>query len=70
MYSNFYSNEKSPFQAESRSFSPSIGFSKLFLHGAGILGHGVTGETESRIEADKAMLNCRTRHLLKKKIRA
>jgi len=47
------------------SFSPRTEFDGLHLCGASTLSHGVAGVTQSGIDAAKAVLNCRTRDLLK-----
>lgn len=52
-------------QAGACSFSPRTEFDGLFLCGASTLSHGVAGVTQSGIDAAKAVLNCRTRDLLK-----
>jgi len=76
---NLYGIEKSPTQVGPWAFSPRTEFDGLFpvragspgppgrdgLCGASALSHGVAGVTQSGIDAAKAVLNCRTRDLLK-----
>lgn len=62
---NLYGIEKSPTQVGPMAFSPRTEFDGLFLCGASTLSHGVAGVTASGIDAAKAVLNCRTRDLLK-----
>jgi len=47
------------------AFSPRTEFEGLYLCGASTLSHGVAGVTQSGIDAAKAVLNCRTRNILK-----
>jgi all-trans-retinol 13,14-reductase len=62
---NLYGIEKSPSQVGPWAFSPRTEFEGLYLCGASTLSHGVAGVTQSGIDAAKAVLNCRTRDLLK-----
>ena len=62
---NLYGIEKSPSQVGPWAFSPRTEFDGLYLCGASTLSHGVAGVTASGIDAAKAVLNCRTRDLLK-----
>ena len=62
---NLYGIEKSPQQVGPWAFSPHTEFEGLYLCGASTLSHGVAGVTGSGIDAAKAVLNCRTRDLLK-----
>jgi phytoene dehydrogenase-like protein len=62
---NLYGIEKSPQQVGPWAFSPRAEFDGLYLCGASTLSHGVAGVTQSGIDAAKAVLNCRTRDLLK-----
>jgi all-trans-retinol 13,14-reductase len=62
---NLYGIEKSPSQVGPLGFSARTEFEGLFLCGASTTSHGVAGVTASGIDAAKAVLNCRTRDLLK-----
>lgn len=62
---NLYGIEKSPTQVGPLGFRARTEFEGLFLCGASTTSHGVAGVTASGIEAAKAVLNCRTRDLLK-----
>lgn len=62
---NLYGIEKSPSQVGPLGFTARTEFEGLFLCGASTTSHGVAGVTASGIEAAKAVLNCRTRDLLK-----
>jgi all-trans-retinol 13,14-reductase len=70
---NLYGIEKSPDQVGppalvrglEGAFSPRTEFEGLYLCGASTLSHGVAGVTQSGIDSAKAVLNCRTRDLLK-----
>ena len=62
---NLYGIEKSPSQVGPLAFSPRTEFEGLYLCGQSTLSHGVAGVTQSGINAAKAVLNCRTRDLLK-----
>ena len=62
---NLYGIDKRPSQFGPWAFSPRTEFDGLYLCGQSTLSHGVAGVTASGIEAAKAVLNCRTRDLLK-----
>jgi phytoene dehydrogenase-like protein len=62
---NLYGIEKSPSQVGPLGFSTRTEFDGLYLCGASTLSHGVAGVTASGIDAAKAILNCRTRDILK-----
>ncbi len=62
---NLYGIEKSPSQIGPLGFTARTDFDGLFLCGASTVSHGVAGVTASGIDAAKAVLNCRTRDLLK-----
>lgn len=62
---NLYGIEKSPTQVGPLGFTARTEFDGLYLCGASTTSHGVAGVTASGIEAAKAVLNCRTRDLLR-----
>jgi hypothetical protein len=62
---NLYGIEKSPSQMGPWAFSPRTEFEGLYLCGQSTLSHGVAGVTASGIDVAKAVLNCRTRDILK-----
>jgi phytoene dehydrogenase-like protein len=62
---NLYGIEKSPRQVGPRAFQTRTEFKGLFLCGASTLSHGVAGVTASGMAAARAVLNCRTRDLLR-----
>jgi phytoene dehydrogenase-like protein len=62
---NLYGIEKSPSQVGPLAFSSRTEFEGLYLCGASTVSHGVAGVTQSGIDVAKAVLNCRTRDLLK-----
>ena len=60
-----YGIEKSPSQVGPLGFTARTEFEGLFLCGQSTTSHGVAGVTASGVEVAKAILNCRTRDLLK-----
>ena len=62
---NLYGIEKTPLQVGPLGFTARTEFEGLFLCGQSTTSHGVAGVTASGVEAAKAVLNCRTRDLLK-----
>jgi phytoene dehydrogenase-like protein len=62
---NLYGIDKRPSQVGPLGFTARTEFEGLFLCGASTTSHGVAGVTASGVEAAKAVLNCRTRDLLR-----
>ncbi len=62
---NLYGIDKRPSQVGPLGFTARTEFEGLFLCGQSTTSHGVAGVTASGVEAAKAVLNCRTRDLLK-----
>jgi phytoene dehydrogenase-like protein len=62
---NLYGIEKSPTQVGPLGFTARTEFDGLYLCGQSTTSHGVAGVTASGVDAAKAVLNCRSRDLLK-----
>ena len=62
---NLYGIDKRASQVGPWAFSPRTEFEGLYLCGQSTLSHGVAGVTQSGIDAAKAVLNCRSRDLLR-----
>jgi phytoene dehydrogenase-like protein len=62
---NLYGIDKRPSQVGPLGFTPRTEFDGLFLCGASTMSHGVAGVTASGIDAAKAVLNVRSRDILK-----
>ncbi|HNC09708.1 MAG TPA: NAD(P)/FAD-dependent oxidoreductase, partial [Anaerolineales bacterium] len=62
---NLYGIDKRPSQVGPLGFTPRTEFDGLYLCGQSTMSHGVAGVTASGIEAAKAVLNARSRDILK-----
>ncbi|MFZ5905768.1 MAG: phytoene desaturase family protein [Chloroflexota bacterium] len=62
---NLYGIDKRPSQVGPLGFTPRTEFEGLFLCGQSTMSHGVAGVTASGVDAAKAVLECRSRDLLR-----